>query len=62
MAEDEDRKLMTNVNKCRALKHEVFSVAHSVGRAMTAKALAARHLARLAAHNRQQILAAKPKP
>ncbi len=45
VAEEENRKLMTDVIKRRALKDEVFLVAHTVGRAMAAKALGARHLA-----------------
>ena len=49
---EEDRKLMTNVIKRGALKDEVFLVAQTVGRAMAAKALGARHLAILVAHNR----------
>ncbi len=52
VAEEEDRKLVTNVSKRRALKDEVFLVAHTVGQAMAAKALGARHLAISAAHNR----------
>ena len=51
VAEEEDRKPMTNVIKRGALKDEVFLVAHTVGRAMAAKALTARHLAISAAHN-----------
>ena len=52
VAEEEDRKLMTNVIKSGALKDEVFLVDHTVGRAMAAKALGPRHLAIPAAHNR----------
>ncbi len=53
VAEEEERKLVTNVIKRRALKDEVFLVAHTVGRAMAALgALGARHLAVSAAHNR----------
>ena len=43
---------MTNVIKRGALKDEVFLVAHTVGKAMAAKALVARHLAISAAHKR----------
>ena len=52
MVDEEDRKFMTNVIKRGALKDEVFLVAHTVGKAMAAKALVARHLAIPAAHNR----------
>ena len=52
MVDEEDRKFMTNVIKRGALKDEVFLVAHTVGKAMAAKALVARHLAISATHNR----------
>ena len=43
MVDEEDRKFMTNVIKRGALKDEVFLIAHTVGKAMAAKALVARH-------------------
>ena len=36
MVDEEDRKFMTNVIKRRALKDEMFLVAHTVGKAMAA--------------------------
>ncbi len=42
MAEGEDRLLVTNVIKRRALTDEVFLATRTVGGAMTAKALGAR--------------------
>ena len=53
VAEEEDRTPMTHVIKRGALKDEVFLIARTVvGRAMAAKALTARHLAKSATHKR----------